>query len=149
MPRTASKKRPAKPYSEFPLYLHSTGQWDKKVRGKTHYFGVDAAAAERKYSEQRDDLQAGRTPRVHGDGLTVRDLCNRFVTGKKSFVDGGELSPRTFGDDYAACERVCETIGKTRMVSDLATDDFERLRAWFAKTRDMVRKPDRPLRCVS
>jgi Ni,Fe-hydrogenase III small subunit len=37
--------------------------------------------------EQRDDLQAGRTPRVPGDGLTDRDLCNRFLTQKKSLVD--------------------------------------------------------------
>ena len=80
MTRTVSKKKPAKPYSEFPLYLHRTGQWTKKIRGRTVYFSTDADAALRKYLEQRDDLQAGRTPRVQGEGLTVRDLCNRFLT---------------------------------------------------------------------
>ena len=138
MPRTASKKKPAKPYSEFPLYLHRTGQWTKKIRGRTIYFGTDADTALRKYLEQRDDLQAGRAPRVQGEGLTVRDLCNRFLTQKKSLVDSDELSPRTFGDYYASSERLCETFGKTRLVSDLAADDFERLRATFAKTRGMV-----------
>ncbi len=135
-----SKKRPAKkkPYSDFPLYLHRTGQWTKKIRGRTIYFGVDPDAALRKYLEQRDDLQAGRTPRVQGDGLTVRDLCNRFLTQKKSMVDSGELSPRTFGDYYATCERICDTFGKTRLVTDLATDDFEKLRAGFAETRGLV-----------
>ena len=96
--KTAKRKTTKKPYKDFPLRLHATGQWCKKIRQKTVYFGTDPDAALRKYLEQRDDLQAGRTPRVTGDGLTVRDLANRFLTQKKSMVDSGELSPRTFGD---------------------------------------------------
>ena len=142
--QTATPKKPAKrkttkkPYPDFPLRLHATGQWIKKIRQKTHYFGTDPDAALLKYLEQRDDLQAGRTPRVQGDGLTVRDLCNQFLTQKKSRVDSGELSPLTFGDYFAACERLCTAFGKTRLVSDLAADDFERLRSSFAKTRALV-----------
>ena len=138
MPRIASKKKTSKPYRDFPLYRHATGQWTKKIRGKAYYFGTDADAALNKYLEQRDDLQAGRTPRVQGEGLTVRDLCNRFLTSKKSLVDSGELSPLTFRDYYATGERLCEVFGKSRLVSDLASDDFDRLRATFAKTRGMV-----------
>jgi hypothetical protein len=82
-------KSNAKPYLGFPLFLHATGQWAKKVRGRMHYFGTDSDAALAKYLDQRDDLQAGRTPRVQGDGLTVRDLCNRFLTSKKALLDGG------------------------------------------------------------
>ncbi|MFM9962728.1 MAG: tyrosine recombinase XerC [Planctomycetaceae bacterium] len=138
--RKTSKRKPTtkKPYTDFPLRLHATGQWCKKIRQRTIYFGSDADAALKKYLEQRDDLQAGRTPRVQGDGLTVRDLCNRFLTMKKSAVDSEELSPRTFGDYYATCERLCDAFGKTRLVADLATDDFERLRSSFAKTRGLV-----------
>ena len=51
---------------------------DEEDRGRTFYFGVDADETLRKYLDQRNDLQAGRTPRVQGEGLTVRDLCNRF-----------------------------------------------------------------------
>ena len=31
-----------KPWEGFPLTLHRTGQWCKKVRGKVYYFGRDA-----------------------------------------------------------------------------------------------------------
>ena len=132
------KKTPKKPYKGFPLRLHATGQWTKKIRGRSIYFGTDRDAALRKFQEQRDDLQAGRTPRVQGDGLTVSDLANRFLTMKKSAVESDELSPRTFGDYYATCERLCDTFGKTRLVTDLATDDFERLRSAYAKGRGLV-----------
>ncbi len=138
MPTKSLTKRVKKPYKDFPLRLHATGQWCKKIRQKTVYFGTDADAALLKYLDQRDDLQAGRTPRVQGDGLTVRDLCNQFLTQKKSRVDSGELSPLTFGDYFAACERLCTAFGKSRLVSDLAADDFERLRSSFAKTRALV-----------
>ena len=138
MPQQRQSIEAKRPYPDFPLYQHRSGQWAKKIRQKTHYFGADADAALRKYLEQRDDLQAGRTPRVQGDGLTVRDLCNRFLTQKKSMADSGELSPVTFRDYFATCERICESFGKTRLVTDLAADDFERLRSGVAKTRGLV-----------
>jgi hypothetical protein len=62
------------------------------------------AGAVAKYLEQRDDLHAGRTPRVQGDGLTVRDLLNRFLTVKKDLMDAGEITPRTFAEYKATCE---------------------------------------------
>ena len=49
---------------------------------------------------QRDDLLAGRTPRTPGDGLTVRDLCNRFLSVKEAAVSTREITQRHFEDLY-------------------------------------------------
>ena len=46
--------------------------------------------------DQKDELLAGRTPRVPGDGLSVMDACNRFLTHKKHHRETGELSDRSF-----------------------------------------------------
>ena len=131
--RCASK--PDKPRPDFPLFAHATKCWAKKIRGKMHYFGpwADPDIALAKYREQRDDLHAGRSPRVQSDGLTVRDLVNRFLTAKRNLLDFGEIMPRSFKDYYATCERVIGVFGKTRLVDDLAADDFERLRAELAR----------------
>ena len=68
------QKKAKKPHRDFPLFLHATGQWAKKVRGKLHYFGVDANAALDKWLAGRDDLLAGRTPRLHPKaGPSVRE----------------------------------------------------------------------------
>jgi integrase len=130
------KNKAAKPYPDFPLFPHATGRWAKKIRGKLHYFGLwaDPDAALRKYLDQRDDLHAGRTPRVTGDGLTVRDLLNRFLTTKEHLLDSKEIAPRTFFDYHWTCKRIGNAFGLTRLVVDLAGDDFETLRVSLTKT---------------
>ena len=137
MPRLKSTaKRPAsKPtLGGFPLWIHPSGRWCKKVRGRAYYFGKVAddpngQAALKRWLEVKDDLLAGRKPRIAGEGLTVRDLANRFLTVKQSLVDSGELSPRTFQDWYRTCKLLLDTFGKGRLVTDLAADDFEAFRA--------------------
>src|SRR5476649_2923630 len=96
---------PSKPYPDFPLFPHATGRWAKKVRGKFAYFGKVAddpkgEAALLLWLDQRDDLLAGRTPRVQGDGLTMRDLANRFLSAKQNLLDSRELSARTWRDYF-------------------------------------------------
>src|SRR5262245_51325454 len=150
--------RPKKPYPEFPLTPHASGAWQKKIRGKIHYFGRWGQVVNGKlvriegddpdcwwkpalalYKEQADDLHAGRTPRIKGDGLTVADLCNRFLTAKLRRVSSGELGTRMFQEYRETTDLLVATFGKTRLVDDLAADDFEKLRATMAERWGPVR----------
>jgi integrase len=134
-------RKPAKPYIDFPLFPHATGRWAKKVRGRLHYFGKwdDPDGALAKYLAEKDDLHAGRTPRPAAEALTVFTLCGKFLTTKKRMLDAGELSVASFADYTATCRRVLLAFGKRRRVSDLRPDDFEALRAAFAKKWGPVR----------
>ena len=134
------KDKPAKPYREFPLFPHATGRWAKKIRGRFHYFGPwnDPDAALAKYQDQKDDLHAGRMPRVKQDGLTVRDLCNRFLTSKKHLRETGEIAERTFYEYHRACEKVIDAFSRHRLVTDLSADDFHRLRVNLSETLGSV-----------
>ncbi len=97
-----------KPRADFPLFPHASGRWAKKVRGRFVYFGKVAddpqgKAALDKWLDRKEDLLAGRTPRVAGNGLTIRDLCNRFLTNRQNKMQAGELSAVHFQDLYATC----------------------------------------------
>ena len=132
--------KPAKPYADFPLFPHATGRWAKKIRGKMCYFGPwdDPEAALNRYLTQRDDLYAGRTPRTQLEGMTVRELCNRYLTSKQQLRDSGEIVGRTFNDYFSVCEQVLSSISGSRIVADLTPLDFERLRAKLTKTLGTV-----------
>jgi len=138
-----AQKKPRKPHRDFALWLHGSGRWCKKIRGRHHYFGKvtddpdhGAMAALERYQAVAADLHAGRTPRVqNGDGLTVADLCNRFMTAKKRTLDAGEIVHSTFANYLRCCQGVVDFFGRTRLVTDLAADDFEQFRAELAKTK--------------
>jgi len=146
--------RPKKPYPDFPLTPHASGAWQKKIRGKVHYFGkwgkrVNGKleripgdgweAALKDYKAQADDLHAGRTPRVKSDGLTVADLCNRLLTSKLRKKEAGELGVRSFADYKEVTDLLVAAFGANRLVDDLAADDFGVLRSRMAKRWGPVR----------
>ncbi len=92
MSKVAAKKRtdkPKKPYPDFPLFPYATKRWAKKIRGKLRYFGPwqDADRALDRYLTEREDLYAGRKPRVAAARTTIRDLSNRFLTSKTHLRD--------------------------------------------------------------
>jgi integrase len=127
-----------KPRPDFPLFPHATGRWAKKVCGKLRYFGKTADDPEGKaalelWLEQKDDLLAGRTPRTKLDGLTVQELCDRFVQAKDDQLDAHEITQRSRDSYFATCNRIVAQFGKSRPVTDLASDDFEALRKSIAK----------------
>lgn len=134
---TAASKpvKPAKPYPDFPLFPHAAGVWAKKIRGKMHYFGPwsDPDAALAKYEADKDALHAGRKPRETTEGVTVKELVNKFLAQKQTLVDVGELSPRTWTGYKEACDEIVAAFGKARLVSDLDPDDFTGLRNKLAK----------------
>jgi integrase len=140
--RSPRNNKPAKPYPDFPLFAHATKRWAKKIRGQLHYFGPwdDPQAALTKYLEQRDDLHAGRKPRGKDEGLTVRYLCNAFLTSKRDKLDTGQLSPQSFTEYHSACARVVEAFGRDRLVSDLRPTDFQELRLKFPSAWGPVRR---------
>jgi len=115
--------KPPKPYKDFPLTAHPSGHWVKKIRRKLHYFGpwgkrVNGRlqriegdgwqTALEKYQAEKDDLQAGRTPRVHRRGCRAdhesqsRAAPSHGATSA-SEVDHGENQRRA--DPHAVGDR--------------------------------------------
>jgi integrase len=133
------RKSKSKADRDFPLWFHgASGRWCRTINKVRHYFGTDKDAALAKWLDDKDDLIAGRTPRGKVGGLTIADLCNRFLTSKQMLVDSGELAVRTWGGYKAATDRIVNVFGKNRLVVDLASEDFEKLRKQVAKTNGLV-----------
>jgi integrase len=143
MRKSSKSPRPRKPPKDFPLFAHQTGQWAKKVRGKTHYFGVvaDPDAALKRWLAEKDDLLAGRVPRQRTieNGVELRELVGRFLDTKAMLRDSGELSAHSWRDYYNTCERLTKQFGKHRLLIDILPEDFEKLRSNLAANWGPVR----------
>jgi integrase len=130
-------------HPSFPLFPHQNGLWAKKVYGKLYYFGnvsddPKGEAALLKWLNDKDDRLAGRSPRSKTDGLTLRELCNKFLASKLTNVRIGKLSPRTFVEYNRTADILIETFGKDRPVLDLRPDDFEKLYAKLTKKHGLT-----------
>lgn len=123
--------KPKKPYAEFPLTAHANGQWCKKIRGKVYFFGVwgDAKAAVGKYLDQRDDLQAGRTPRLSSKGKpTTADVVNLWLKRCDDQREAGELQAVTFADYFAIGTFIVAHFGRHTDPEQLRPTDFAAFR---------------------
>lgn len=134
----SSKSEPRKSPNKFPLTAHKgSGQWCKKIRGRTYYFGkLDRPDdALRRYLAEKDDLEAGRKPRTvdpDANDIDLRQLVNRFLTFKEQLVATGELKRRTWQDYFDCCALLLSATGKHGTVIDLDAEDFAQLRARLA-----------------
>ena len=137
--RRRKRRKPAKPYPSFPLTAHNNGQWCKKIRGKLYFFGVwdDPDAALERYLRVATDLHAGREPRpptLSADAVTVKQLCNHYLTYQHRRSQSGEIGPRWFEDCRTALESLASFVGPGRLASDVSPDDFLRYRQKLLRT---------------
>jgi hypothetical protein len=71
--KSKRRRKPDKPYEEFPLFPHQNGQWAKKIKGRLHYFGLweDWEEAKKLFERERDDLYAGRSVSAASKIITI------------------------------------------------------------------------------
>ncbi|MFC1782402.1 tyrosine-type recombinase/integrase [Planctomycetota bacterium] len=121
--------------AKFPLTLHPTGQYCKKIRGKLHYFGIDRQQALQRYLEQAAYLHAGRQPETGpiGKNITLKMLCNLYLDHQETRVTTGEIKPRQLHDQKFLMRRFARFIGPNRSITDISTMDLQNYRTKLVK----------------
>ncbi|MEL7335580.1 MAG: tyrosine-type recombinase/integrase [Planctomycetota bacterium] len=115
------------PYDGFPLYVHRSGQYTKKMRGKTRYFGrVDQGwkLALDKFLSQRDDIMAGREPQVSSRITTVAELCNHYLHAQRKKCESGMLKESSWKDCKHSATLLCSLLGAESGVENLRPKHF-------------------------
>lgn len=124
--------KPQKPYPEFPLFPHASGQWAKKIKRRTYYFGKleDWEGALKLFQEQVDYIQTGVVP--PSQSTTLADVLNSFGESKKQSLETEEIGERTYKEYIAVCDVIAK-LGKHRPIETINTADLTRLRTMLAK----------------
>ena len=136
-----SNRKPDKPRKDFPLYAHRNGQWAKKIKGKTWFFGVweEPEAALETFVDQKDEILAGRDPkRQRGvatpGSMTVADVVNHYLESLNARLVRGQVSARHFSDSVATGEFVVRHFGRRVEAAALKAADFADFRQAFPAT---------------
>jgi len=122
---------------KFPLTLHKTGQFCKKIKGKLYYFGTNKQEAFQRYLEQATYLHAGKapTPKPSQDRLSIKILCNLYLDHQESRAEIGEIQPRHVSDQILLLKDFVRFVGPNRPVSDVSTIELQNYRKRLIKAR--------------
>jgi integrase len=127
MPR--KKLAHVSPIERFPTTARPDGRFQKRIRGRLHYFGLhgDRKSALAEYERIKHDLYAGRLPRaVASDdaNTTVKELIYRFLDERLAEVKAGRANAGWYSQCRRAFKRFAKHVGDGRVIADLRPEDF-------------------------
>jgi hypothetical protein len=126
MINTKSKRKTRS--DKFPVTLHRTGQFCKKINGKLHYFGTDKQRALQKYLERATTLHTESTLKSipPTENISIKALCNLYLDHQQDKVDAGDVSHRYFADQIKFLRNFVNHIGQSLPASNIKTVDLQR-----------------------
>lgn len=129
------RTKPTKPYKDFLLTPHASGNWCKKVNGKIYYFGHDADEALAEWLRVKDYLRAGRTPPPNNEAFEALSYCcDRFLEHKEARIAQGKITQRSFNDYLITLQKFCDCIGSSFAAKLIGPSEFARFEADCFKT---------------
>lgn len=96
------------PIERFPLNPRADGRFQKRIDGTLHYFTGNRAEAIAQYNAVKDDLYAGRVPKIAAElihKVKVKDIANRCLRQKERDRDAGRISEGWYKKFAAALAR--------------------------------------------
>jgi len=116
---------------KFPLTLHPTGQYCKKIKGKLYYFGADKKDALQRYLEQAAFLNSGKSasPSSVNSQIPLRTLCNLYLTHQESRVASGEIRIRQLHDQTRLLRSFVKYLGPNLSAANSNTMDRQNYRS--------------------
>ncbi len=110
---------------KFPLTLHKTGQYCKKIKGKIYYFGKDKKLALERYQEHASLLYRNHHS-ITGKNLemTLKALSQMYLQHQSAKVQTGELTARHYSDQVNCLHKFVNSIGQFVKIKDITTLDL-------------------------
>ena len=133
-----SNKKSRKTRSDkFPLTLHKTGQYCKKIKGKIYYFGTDKRIALQRYYDQAAFLHAGKAinPKLKSESLSVKMLCNLYLDHQESRATIKEIKQNHVYGQTLILRSFTKFIGPNCQVCDVSTMDLQNYRKKLIKAK--------------
>jgi len=115
---------------KYPLTLHPTGQYCKKINGKLYYFGSDKNHALEKYLSQASYLHGNKEQgQKKCDGeMTLKKLCDLYLQYQYLKVQANALTARHHNEQIASLKKLMSFLGQTIKIDEISTLDLQSYR---------------------
>ena len=112
---------------KFPLTLHPTGQYCKKIRGRIYYSGSDKKQALERYRDQATYLHGGRNliQKASNGDMTLKELCGLYLQYQHSKVLANNLSPKHHNDQISSLHKLMSFLGQSQRIKNISTLDLQ------------------------
>ena len=126
---------------KFPLTLHPSGQFCKKIKGKIYYFDSNKKAAIQKYLDQSTYLhgcQEGIQQKATDDGMILKQLCDMYLKYQFSKVQANDLTAAHHNEQIGSLKKLIAFLGQSRKISDISTLDLQNYKRTLQKSKISV-----------
>jgi integrase len=127
MPKTPAKRKLAPPY------LHASGQYVKKLKGRWYYYGTDKEEALAKWRKQQSYIALDIAPQSRNASPTLAELGNVYADFLRRQVASSELSDRTAAEYTRSIGRLVAIAGPDCRVEDWRPIDFGAIKEKLAE----------------
>jgi integrase len=120
---------------KFPLTLHPTGQYCKKINGRLYYFGSDKNHALEKYLSQSSYLHGNKeqTQKTSDGEMALKELCNLYLQYQYLKVQANALTARHHNEQIASLKKFMSFLGQARKIDEISTLDLQSYRRKLQK----------------
>jgi len=112
---------------KFPLTLHPTGQYCKKIKGKIYYFGTEKKQALKRYLDQATYLHGSRNliQKASNGNMTLKELCDLYLQYQHSKVLADDLTAKHHNDQISSLSKLMFFLGQSRRINEISTLDLQ------------------------
>ena len=127
---------------KFPLTLHPTGQYCKKVKGKIYYFGSDKKQALERYLDQATYLHGCQNnlqqQKPTSDNMTLKQLCDMYLKYQYSKLQANALTASHHNEQIGSINKLMAFLGQNIDINNISTLDLQNYKRKIQKSQVSV-----------
>jgi len=108
---------------KFPLTLHPTGQYCKKIRGHIYYFGSDRKQALQSYLDQATFLHGYNSAlqKSTNGNMTLKEICDMYLKYQHTKLQSNNLTARHHNDQIRSLNKLTDFLGESCKIKSITT----------------------------
>ena len=125
---------------KFPLTLHPTGQYCKKVKGKMYYFGSDKKEAMQRYLDQATYLHGcqNNLQKPTSDNMKLKQLCDMYLKYQYSKLQASDLTASHYNEQVCSLNKLMAFLGQNTDTNKISTLDLQNYKRKIQKSHVSV-----------